>query len=157
MFFKWGCIWQNCPLFQLVRLVAYIHCPYLDLYLTPAKSIADMQIRKKASISINAHLKTCNTTCVKINISYFNVFPHFIFKYRQVYMTEATLNDDNNIDICSIYSKFYIHMYDSIIYIYAKKRSNMHCYCVWKAVHNITFWRTLVSKIEKVPRDARIA
>ena len=33
-------------------------------------------------------------------------FPHFIFKYRQVYKTEATLNDNNNIDSCSIYSKF---------------------------------------------------
>ena len=47
---------------------------------------------------------------VKINISYFNAFSLFIFEYRPVYMTDATLNAYNFIDICSIPLKFHMCM-----------------------------------------------
>ena len=76
---------------------------------------------------------------VKINISKFNAFPLFTFKYRPVYMTEATLNANNYIDICLIPSKFYICMYERMKNIYAQNQSSIHCPCVWKAVHNRTF------------------
>ena len=76
---------------------------------------------------------------VKINISEFNAFPLFIFKYRPVYMTEATLNPNNYIDICSIPSKFHMCMCDRMKNIYARNQSSIYCPCVWKAVHNRTF------------------
>ena len=82
---------------------------------------------------------------VKINISYLNAFSLFIFKYRPFYITEATLNANNYIDICSIPSKFHMCMYDRLKNIYAQNQSSKHCSCVKKAVHNRTFWRTLVS------------
>ena len=80
-----------------------------------------------------------NTTFVKINISLFNAFPLFIFKYRPVYMTEATLNANNFIDICSIPSKLHMCKYERMKNIYAQNESSIHCLCVWKAVHNKTF------------------
>ena len=70
--------------------------------------------------------------------------PLFIFKYWPVYMTEATLNANNYIDICSIPSKFHICMYERMKNIYAQNQSSIHCPCVWKAVHNRTFWIILV-------------
>ena len=42
----------------------------------------------------------------------FQRFPLFIFKYRPVYMTEATLNANNYINICSIPSIYHMYMYD---------------------------------------------
>ena len=54
-------------------------------------------------------------------------------------MTEATLNANNNIDICSIPSKFHMCMYDRMKIIYAKNQSSIHYSFVWKAIHNRTF------------------
>ena len=70
--------------------------------------------------------------------------PFFIFKYKPVYMTEATLNANNYIDICSIPSKFHMCMYERMKNIYAKNQSSIHCPCAWKAVRNRTFWIILV-------------
>ena len=63
-------------------------------------------------------------------------------------MTEATLNANNYIDICSIPSKFHMCMYEKMKNIYAQKQSSIHCPCVWKAVHNKTFWIILVLLIK---------
>ena len=46
----------------------------------------------------------------------------------------------NYIDICSIPSKFHMCMYERMKNIYAQNQSNIHCHCVWKAVHNRTFF-----------------
>ena len=74
----------------------------------------------------------------------FQRFPPFIFKYRPVHMTEVTLKANNFIDICSIPSKFHMCMYDRMKNIYIQNQSSIHRSCVWKAVHNRTFWITLV-------------
>ena len=48
-------------------------------------------------------------------------FYHFFHKYRPLYMTEATLNANNNIYICSIFSsKLHILMYDRIKNMYTQ-------------------------------------
>ena len=54
-------------------------------------------------------------------------------------MTEATLNANNFIDICSILSKFHMCMYEGMKNIYAQNESSIHCPCVLKATHNRTF------------------
>ena len=59
-------------------------------------------------------------------------------------MNEATLNTINYVDICSIPSKFHIWMHDRIKSIYAQVQWSTPCSCAWKAIHNITFWRTLI-------------
>ena len=81
---------------------------------------------------------------MKTNISYFNALFFFTWKYRLVYMTEVTLNSKIFIDICSIPLKFHMCMYDRMMHVYAQNQSNIHCSYVWKAVHNRTFWITLV-------------
>ena len=51
----------------------------------------------------------------------FNAFFFLILKCMPVYMTEATLNANNNVDICSISSKFHMWMYGRInTYMYKK-------------------------------------
>ena len=60
-------------------------------------------------------------------------------------MTEATLNANNYIDICSIPSKLHTCIYDRMKNIYAQNQSSIQRSCVWKAVHNRTFWITLAS------------
>ena len=62
-------------------------------------------------------------------------------------MTEATLNANNYIDICSIPSKFRMCMYERMKNIYAQNQLSIHCPYVWKAVHNRTFWMILVYKM----------
>ena len=74
----------------------------------------------------------------------FQRFPVFIFKYKPVHMTEVNLKANNFIDICSIPSKFHMCRYDRMKNICAQNQSSIHCSCVWKAVHNISFWTTLV-------------
>ena len=64
-------------------------------------------------------------------------------------MTEATLNANNYIAICSIPSKFHMCMYERMKNIYAQNQSSIHCPCVWKAVHNRTFWIILVLRMQK--------
>ena len=86
---------------------------------------------------------------VKINISYFNAFSPFIFKYRPVYMTDATLNANFYFDICSIPSKFHMCMYDRMKNIFAQNQSSIQCSYVWKAVHNRTFWMILVQVVSR--------
>ena len=71
-------------------------------------------------------------------------FSPFILKHRPVHMTEVTSKTNNFIDICSILSKFHMCMYDTMKNIYAQNQSSIHCSCVWKAVHNRTFWIILV-------------
>ena len=67
-------------------------------------------------------------------------------------MTETTLNVNNYIDICSIPSKFHMCMYERMKNIYAQNQSSIHCPCVWKAVHNRTFWIILVICACRVPK-----
>ena len=76
---------------------------------------------------------------VNINISYFNSFSLFIFKYWPVYMTEVNLNANNYFDIYSITSKFHMCMYDRMKYIYVQNQPSIHYSCLWKAVHSRTF------------------
>ena len=59
-------------------------------------------------------------------------------------MTEATLNANNYIDICSIPSKFHMCMYERMKNIYAQNQSSIHFSCVWKALNNRTFLIFLV-------------
>ena len=54
-------------------------------------------------------------------------------------MTEATLNANNFVDICSIPLKLHMCMYDRMKNVYAQNQSSIHCCIVWKAVHNRTF------------------
>ena len=54
-------------------------------------------------------------------------------------MTEATLNAFNFIGICSIPSKFHMYMYDRMKNVYVQNQSSIHCFCVWKVVHNRVF------------------
>ena len=54
-------------------------------------------------------------------------------------MTEATLNANNYIDICSIPSKIHMCIFDRMKNIYAQNQSSIHSSCVWKAVYNRTF------------------
>ena len=84
-------------------------------------------------------------TFIKIKISYFNTLFLFTWRYRPVHKTGATLNANHFIDICSISSKFRMCMYYGIKNVYAQNQSSIHCSCVRKAVHNRTFWWTLVS------------
>ena len=55
----------------------------------------------------------CTTIFMKSYIPYFNASPS-IFKYRQVYLSEATLNVKSNVDMCSIPLKFHMRIYDRI-------------------------------------------
>ena len=58
-------------------------------------------------------------------------------------MTEATLNANDNVDICLILSKFRMWLYDRMSIMYT-------CSDAFPlAVHNRTFWRILVSSYEK--------
>ena len=72
------------------------------------------------------------------------LFLPFILKYRPVYMTAATLNANNNVDIRSISSKFNSWIGDRIKNLYTQNQWSMHLSCVCEAVYNRTFWRTLV-------------
>ena len=62
-------------------------------------------------------------------------------------MTEATLNANNYIEICSMPSKFHMCMYERMKNIYAQNQSSIHCPCVWKAVYNRTFCIILVFEL----------
>ena len=67
-------------------------------------------------------------------------FYHFFHKYRPLYMTEATLNANNNIYICSIFSsKLHILMYDRIKNMYTQNQRSIPLSCVWEVFHNIPF------------------
>ena len=75
---------------------------------------------------------------VKINFSYFNAFS-LSSSNRGQCMTEAPLNANNFMDICSNPSNFHMCMYVRMKNIYAHNLSCKHCFCVWKVVHNRTF------------------
>ena len=91
--------------------------------------------------------KLFNTTWLFMKINYFNAFFFFVFKYRPVNttMTEATLNVNNNVDICSIPSNF-TRGCGIEKKLDTQNQWSMSSPCVWKAVHNRTFWRTLIEE-----------
>ena len=81
---------------------------------------------------------------MKISTSYFDAFFIFILKYRQVYITVATLNTNKIVDFCSIPLKFHMLIDDKIKNMYTQNKWNIPLSCVLEAVHNRTFWRILV-------------
>ena len=88
------------------------------------------------------HRKT-NFYEITFKVSYFNAFSHFIFKYMQLYMTEANLNANNYFVFVRFFPIFTcVCMIEKNIY--ALYQWGIPCPCAWNTVHNRTFWRTLV-------------
>ena len=104
------------------RLLCF--CPYSATFKLTSASIIYPKVCSP-SLSLDKLFKATRLF-VKINISYLNAFSLFIFKYRPVYITEATLNANNYIDICSIPPKFHMCMYERMKNIYAQNQSSIH-------------------------------
>ena len=81
---------------------------------------------------------------VKINTSYLKALIRFILKLWPVYMTDSTLNVNNNVDICLIPLKFHMWMSYMMTIMYTWNQWSISSSCAWWAVHNRTFWMTLV-------------
>ena len=83
---------------------------------------------------------------LKVCVSSFIHWFIFIYKNRPVYMTSTTLNANIYVDLCTKFSKFWMWMYYKIVNMYEQNQWSISCPCARKAVHNRTFWRTLVTK-----------